>query len=121
MILITQSPYQSIATWLKEAVFVLSQNDLEGFIDKFDCSALKKRDFYMILRHGNEKRKPLIIDSPYDTPLQEKIIKTQYSYLLQCNLYTYGKSNGLVLEVEFIIDKDMFYVILQDMHDEQLI
>ncbi len=114
MILITSSPHKAITVWLKEAIVALSQNDLDGFLDKFDYSALKKSDFYMLLRCGNEKRKPLIIDSPYDTPLQKKIKKTQYSYLLQCDLYTYGKANGLCLEVEFLIDKDMFYVILQD-------
>lgn len=42
MILITSSPHKAITVWLKEAIVALSQNDLDGFLDKFDYSALKK-------------------------------------------------------------------------------
>ena len=116
MIFITQSPDKAITAFVEEAVILLSQNNLDDFIDKFDYSALNKSDLYIALRYGKEKNKPVIIDNPCYVPFQQRILKTQCGYELYCDLYTYGKINGLTLEVDFITDKDMFYVILAEIH-----
>lgn len=115
MIKITKNVEKEISTFLKEAVAVLAKCDSIAFIDKFDSSCVKQSDIYVALRYGNEKYKPVCIDIPYQMTYTDalKVIQQQYSYVAYYELYSYGIKNNITLKVVFIIDKDMFYVVLE--------
>lgn len=116
MIKITKNIEKEIENFLKEAVIVLAKYDIAAFIDKFDSSCVKQSEIYMILRYGNQKQKPVYIDVPYEMTYTDalKIIQTQYGCMAYFDLFTYGMKNGITLEIQFITDCDMFYVILEN-------
>ena len=115
MIKITKNVEKEISAFLKEAVTALAKHGIAAFIDKFDSSCVKQNEIYMALRYGNEKYKPVYIDIPYQMTYTDalKVIQQQYSYVAYYELYSYGIKNNITLKAVFIIDKDMFYVVLE--------
>lgn len=110
---------EGVEAFAKGAVSMLAKGDLEGFLGRFDKSFIDRETLYGTLRRNWGKGHIIVIDDPMDDTsfkANDKwllITKTYTGYSLIYKPTAYGKSNGMSIEMEFITDKEMFFIVLE--------
>lgn len=112
---------EQFLTFVEHAISILAEENYASFLQVFDSSRLGEQDLILALKYLDESRSIVKVDNPTQINRENQTINmNSYNdgsgYWMDYDLTTDGDFNDLTIQIDFLKQKDGYFVVLDDIH-----
>ena len=112
---------EQFISFVEHALSILAEENYTSFLMLFDSSRLAEQDLILALKYLDDSRSTVGVDNPAQIKRDNQRVDIYTyndgsGYGMDYDLTTDGELNDLTIQIDFLKQKEGYFVVLDDLH-----